>query len=199
MHTGGWVLQVALFAVAATFTPGPNALLLVSMAASYGLRPAVPAAVGVWIGIPSLIVVVGIGLGEAFVRVGWLQPVLHVVATIYIAWLVWTILRTRPPQNMPSDARPIGLAQAVVLQWINPKVWTMAIGATGAYAATADPVGGALAVGAVFAVVCLPAVTMWTLCGGAVRRWLTTPALFTAFRVTMGALLIGSILLTWIS
>ncbi|MEU4742658.1 LysE family translocator [Actinosynnema sp. NPDC023658] len=195
-----WALYLALFAVAATFTPGPNALLLLTVAARFGLRPAVPAALGVAIGIPSVIVVMGAGLGGVLDAVPRLRVVMHVLATLYICWLGWQILRMGPPgQTLPDDARPVTLWQAAALQWINPKVWTMAIGAIGAYGLEDRPIVGALLVGAVFAVVCVPAVSAWTLFGSALRRWLTSAVRLTVFKVAMGGALLVSIGLTWVT
>lgn len=195
-----WALYLALFAVAATFTPGPNALLLLSVAARFGLRPAVPAAIGVATGIPSVIVVVGAGLGGVLDAAPWLRVTMHVLATVYIVWLGWQILRMGPPGEAVADgAKPVSLWQAAALQWVNPKVWTMAVGAIGAYGVEGRPVVGALAVGAVFAVVCVPAVSVWTLFGSGLRRWLTSPRRLLVFKYGMGAALLVSIGLTWVS
>lgn len=199
MFTWDWALHLALFAVVATFTPGPNALLLLSVAARFGLRSALPAALGVALGIPSVIVVVGAGLGGAFEALPWLQVVMHVLATAYIAWLGWQILRMGPPRQGGTDSSPVSLWQAAALQWVNPKVWTMAVGAVGAYSLDGSPLVGALLVGAVFAVVCVPAVAAWTLFGSGLRQWLTSPARLLVFKVGMGAALAVSIALTWIS
>ncbi|NUT50385.1 MAG: LysE family translocator [Saccharothrix sp.] len=195
-----WALYLALFAVAATFTPGPNAVLLLTVAARFGLRPAVPAALGVAIGIPSVIVVMGAGLGGVLDAVPRLRVVMHALATLYICWLGWQILRMKSPgQDLADDARPVSLWQAAALQWINPKVWTMAIGAIGAYGLEDRPVVGALLVGAVFAVVCVPAVSAWTLFGSGIRRWLTSAVRLTVFKVAMGGALLVSIGLTWVT
>ncbi|HEX5496748.1 MAG TPA: LysE family translocator [Mycobacteriales bacterium] len=190
--------QLAPFAVAATFTPGPNALLLTSVAANYGLRPAVPAAVGIWAGIPILIFIVGIGLGEVSDAVSHSGVILHVAATVYILWLTWTVVRMSPLRAAQSTPRPPSALQAAALQWVNPKVWTMAAGAIGAFTASGrGSVGQALLACAVFAVVLLPAIGMWTLFGTAIRRWLTSDRRFAAFRILMGVLLAGSVVLTW--
>ncbi|GGS24762.1 LysE family translocator [Actinokineospora fastidiosa] len=200
MFAWDWALRLGLFAVVATFTPGPNALLLLSVAARFGLRPAVPAAVGVAVGIPSVIVVVGAGLGGAFAALPWLQVALHVLATVYIGWLGWQILRMGSPGDPAQQAaRPVSAWQAAALQWVNPKVWTMAVGAVGAYGVDGGPVVGALSVGAVFAVVCVPAVGAWTLFGSGIRHWLTSPGRLLVFKVGMGAALAVSIALTWVA
>ena len=200
MYTWDWALHVALFAVVATFTPGPNALLLTSVAAKFGLRAAVPVSLGVWFGIPTLIVVVGLGLGEVFAAFAPLQLVLHIAATAYLAWLTWTILTSKPPQDSVTESAPMNAVQAAALQWVNPKVWTMAVGVIGAYSVQrADAVSQALLVGLIFAVVCVPAVAVWTLFGAGLRRWLTSARRYLAFKLCMGVLLALSVVLTWTS
>ncbi|WP_026316660.1 LysE family translocator [Actinokineospora enzanensis] len=197
-----WVLHLALFAAAATFTPGPNALLLLSMGARFPLRLALPAAAGVAIGIPSVVMVVGAGLGEAFNAVSWLRLVMHILATLYIAWLGWQILRMGTPKDATAattEGKPVGLWQAAALQWVNPKVWTMAVGAVSAYSLEGNPVVGALLIGAVFAVISVPAVVTWTLFGVGIRHWLTSPARLTIYKVVMTAALVVSVALTWVT
>ncbi|MGQ0838584.1 LysE family translocator [Actinokineospora sp.] len=199
MFTWEWAAQLALFAAVATMTPGPNALLLLSVAARFGLRLALPAAVGVCIGIPTVIVVVAAGLGQVFEAASWLRVAMHVLATLYIGWLGWQILRMGVPQEGGPDTKPVSLWQAAALQFVNPKVWTMAVGAVGAYSFDGSPLTSALLVGAVFAVVCVPAISMWTLFGSAVRHWLTSPTRFTVFKIGMGTALVASIALTWVT
>lgn len=209
MYTWDWALHLALFATAATFTPGPNVLLLLSIAARFGLRAALPAGIGVCLGIPSVIVVVGAGLAEAFLAVPQLRLVLHVGSTIYLLWLAWGIFTMSPPSDGTGAATPLSSFRAAALQWANPKVWTMAVGAVGAYGAGGPPLLGAVMVGSVFALVCIPAAVTWTLFGTGMRRWLMSPssqgpgvararARFLAFKFAMGLALGVSITLTWI-
>lgn len=198
MYSGEWALQVALFAAVATFTPGPNAVLLLSLGASYGLRPTIAAAVGVWAGIPSLIIVVGAGIVGLASTASSLRLILHLAATAYLGWMAWTVLRMKPPGDEMVQVQPVSFLHAAALQWVNPKVWTMAAGASGAYAIEGTGIAGALIIGAIFAAVCLPAVAMWTLFGVSLRKLLKSPARFTAFKVCMAGSLVVSVALSWI-
>ena len=56
------LLPVLGFAIAASITPGPNVLMVAAAAAGVGLRGAVPMMLGISLGFPAMIVVLGFGL-----------------------------------------------------------------------------------------------------------------------------------------
>jgi threonine/homoserine/homoserine lactone efflux protein len=120
---------VAAFLAAAIptfFTPGPNNLMLMASTAKFGFRPTIPHALGVSLGFPVMVFVLGLGLSEVFHAWPWLKPVLKAVAVVNFLWLAWTLLGLKVGSAEGSD-RPLRFYEAAVFQWINPKAWAMAI------------------------------------------------------------------------
>jgi threonine/homoserine/homoserine lactone efflux protein len=87
-------LVTAFFAAAipAFFTPGPNNLMLMTSAARFGVRRTVPHLLGVVLGFPLMVFVVGLGLGEVFEAFPQLRDILKWVAAAYFLWMAWTLL-----------------------------------------------------------------------------------------------------------
>jgi threonine/homoserine/homoserine lactone efflux protein len=77
-------------AIPGFFTPGPNNLMLMASSAKFGFRRTVPHGLGVTIGFAVMVVLVGLGLGEVFRYLPWLEPVLKVLAAINLLYLAWT-------------------------------------------------------------------------------------------------------------
>jgi hypothetical protein len=67
-------------AIPAFFTPGPNNLMLMTSSARFGLGRTVPHMIGVVLGFPLMVLLVGLGLGEVFDAFPVLKTVLKFVA-----------------------------------------------------------------------------------------------------------------------
>ncbi|MGL5011394.1 MAG: LysE family translocator, partial [Paracoccaceae bacterium] len=114
------------------------------------------------------------------------------LSVAYLLWLAWKLAHAAAPGSVTATGTPMTFLGAAAFQWVNPKAWTMSLGAVSAY--TTDPTPLTVGViAAVFAAVNLPSVSVWTLAGEQLRRFLTSPARLTAFNWTMAALLVASL------
>ncbi|RNF34221.1 LysE family translocator [Paracoccus methylarcula] len=187
------LLALAGFAFVTSATPGPNNMMLMASGANFGIRRTVPHMLGVAWGFALMIVLVGLGIDRLIAANPALETALKWISLAYMLWLAWKIAHAAPPQQSgeTARARPFTFLQAAAFQWVNPKAWAMALGALSAYAAG---VGGALVVGAVFAVVNLSSVSIWAMSGQGLGRLLTTPGRLRLFNVSMAVLLVASML-----
>lgn len=121
-------LVTAFFAAAipAFFTPGPNNLMLMTSAARFGVGRTVPHMLGVVLGFPLMVFVVGLGLGEVFEAFPMLKDILKWAAAAYFLWMAWTLLGLKLHEAGGGD-RPMRAHEAALFQWINPKAWAMAV------------------------------------------------------------------------
>jgi len=121
-------LVTAFFAAAipSFFTPGPNNLMLMTSAARFGVARTIPHAVGIALGFPLMVFLVGVGLGEIFEAFPILKEVLKYAAAAYFLWMAWTLLGLRLHDEGGRE-RPMRAYEAALFQWINPKAWAMAI------------------------------------------------------------------------
>lgn len=193
-----FVWPIIAFAIVALLSPGPNTVLLTASGASFGFRRSLPVIAGICFGVPLLILAVGLGLGAVLETVPETRIAIKVIGVAYILWLAWKIASANPKgldQNVtPAHGRPVGAIQAAILQWVNPKVWTMAVATMGAYGAAANnPTIQAAIIALIFFLVCVPAAMIWTGFGVGVRRLLATRRAVRIFNIVMAILLVVSL------
>lgn len=182
------------FAVAMSATPGPNNALVAASGARFGIWRTLPHMAGITLGFPVMLVAVALGAGEVLRTQQWLQAVLRWAGAAYLLWLAWSIARSPPHLATGSVGRqPMGFVRAALFQWVNPKAWVIAVGAVVTFTSGEQRFGQALALAAVFAVVCLPCVLFWTGVGVGASRLLRTERALRRFDLVMAALLAASL------
>ncbi len=181
------------FAFVTSVTPGPNNMMLLASGVNFGLRRTLPHMLGISIGHSLMVFLVGMGLAGAIHAAPQALVVLKIVSVTYMLWLAWKIAHASAPQAGKVGGRPFSFLQAAAFQWVNPKAWAMALGATSAYAPSGEWHGVAL-VALVFASVNLPSVSLWAAMGEALRAWLAAPRTLRIFNWTMATLLVASLL-----
>lgn len=182
----------AAFALVSSLTPGPNNTMLLASGVNFGFARTVPHLLGVTLGFSLMVALVGLGLGSVFQAWPWAWQALRVGAAIYLTWLAWKLATSGAVEDR-EVARPMGFLHAVAFQWVNPKAWVMAVGACSTYVLHANMWVNVALLAGIFAVINLPSVAMWAVCGSALRRWLARPRVLRAFNVTMALLLLASL------
>ncbi len=186
-----WALVA--FAVVSSITPGPNNLMLMASGANFGLVRTLPHMFGVAVGFTVMLVLVGVGLMQVFDMWPLSYDILKYASVIYLLWLAWKVANAAEPGRAKNEAgKPFNFLQAAAFQWVNPKAWAMALTAIAAYAPGRD-FAAVLLVSAIFGAINLPSISLWTLMGQQIRRFLTSPIRLRVFNWTMAALLILSV------
>ena len=191
MNTENLIALVG-FAFVTSVTPGPNNMMLLASGANFGFRRTIPHMLGISIGHLVMTVIVGLGLAGLVHQEPRVLVVLKWVSVAYLLWLAYKLATAAAPEGASGQGRPMTFLGAAAFQWVNPKAWTMSLGAVAAYAPDATPLNVAV-IAAVFAAVNLPSVSVWTIAGEQVRRFLTSPARLRAFNWTMAGLLVLSL------
>lgn len=181
-----------LYAFVSSATPGPNNIMLLASGANFGFTRSIPHMLGITLGHAFMIVLVGAGLTGLFAAYPVSHTILKVASVLYMALLAWKIAVAAPARPGEAKGRPMTFLQAAAFQWVNPKAWAMALTALAVYAPD-QTFWAFLAVAGVFAAVNLPSVSIWTMLGKQLARFLTQPARLRAFNWTMATLLIASL------
>lgn len=192
------------FAVSMSATPGPNNTMVAASGATWGFGRTLPHMLGISLGFPVMLVAVALGAGELLQALPWLHDVLRWIGTAYLLWLAWKIATADPNPDVTEEqggvSRPLSFFQAALFQWVNPKAWMISLGAVATYTSASGPalMMQAVILAAVFFLVALPCVALWTLVGVGASRILRTRHALRAFNLGMAALLIASLLpLAW--
>jgi len=181
------------FAFVTSITPGPNNMMLIASGANFGFRRTIPHMIGISVGHMAMTLIVGLGLAGIVQAEPHILVVLKWVSVAYLLWLAWRLANAAAPGEAKAAGKPMTFFGAALFQWVNPKAWTMSLGAVSAYAVTPTPTVVAI-IAVVFAAVNLPSVSLWTIAGQQLRRFLTSPARLRVFNWTMAGLLVLSLI-----
>ncbi|WP_417657871.1 LysE family translocator [Pseudidiomarina aestuarii] len=188
-------IAVLFFAFSTTVTPGPNNIMIMSSGVNYGVRASLPHFLGICLGFPLMVLLVGLGFGVVFDRFPNLHQLIKVVGVVYLLWLAWHIASAEPKAIERGEKRPFSFWQAVLFQWVNGKAWMMASGAVATYTTvTGNQYFEVLAITLAFLLMAFPCVGVWLVFGSLLRKVLSKPLLQRIFNITMGLILVASIL-----
>jgi threonine/homoserine/homoserine lactone efflux protein len=192
-------ISLLTFAVVATISPGGATTLATASGVRFGFLRSVPLLLGIALGVATLIGLVAGGLGSVVESWPEVRFWLRLLGSAYLLWLALSIGRMgRPGADTAGKAAPMGLAAGFVLLWVNPKGWTMAIAAAGAYAALVDNpfVLGAI-LGAVFGLAAVTSLALWCAGGSWLAKLLHSDRQWRVANCFLGFLLAASVIPMW--
>lgn len=188
------LLGFALFALVTSITPGPNNTMLLASGVNFGFNRTIPHMLGITCGFFSLVLAVGLGLGAVFQTYPLLYTVLRYVGAAYLVYLAWKIAHSGPVSDGGAgENKPISYWGAAAFQWVNPKAWIMAIGAISTYTPLQGYFFNVVVIAAVFALINLPSVSLWVVCGSLLRNLLQDRRWLRVFNWGMALLLVASL------
>jgi threonine/homoserine/homoserine lactone efflux protein len=196
------ILTSIPFMASMGITPGPNNILVASSGVNFGFRATVPHILGITIGYPLMLFIVGIGLARIFIAAPLIHVILKYISIVYLLYLAYRITRASAaaeargePIEARGEPKPLTFVQAAAFQWVNGKAWVIALGAVTTYTVVDQTLPlQIVALTAISVVITLGSVSCWTLFGAYMRRFLHTEKRRRFFNYTMAALLVLSIL-----
>lgn len=187
-------IALQLFAAIAAYTPGPNNTLLMASGVNFGFQRSLPLVLGVTIGFPLMIGLVGLGLGRVFETYATLYILLKYAGAAYMLYLAWKIATSRPSGSPETtDAKPLSFLQMALFQWINPKGWIMAVTALSAYTTAGSYYTGVAVVVATFVFMGLTSGIAWALFGAGLKQIMSDERYFRAINIGLALLLVASL------
>ncbi|NMB62356.1 MAG: LysE family transporter [Chloroflexi bacterium] len=178
------------FVLITTFTPGPNNITSASMGMLYGYRKSLPFLMGIVSGFFMVMLLSGT-LSQTLVELlPSFEIILRVVGAMYIGWLAYETLRSSYDFEL-IDQPPLTFWRGFLMQLLNVKA--IFYGMT-LYSSFLRPLSGRMD-WLLLSAVCLAglgccSVTIWTLFGTVIHRYLKKPALRKAVNVALTGLLL---------
>ena len=127
-------LELAAYACATTFSPGPNNILLLSSTSRFGLRRCWPLIFGIWGGLVAIMLLCGFGCAWLGELVPQIIPVAKYVGAAYILYLAYrTFVRSPGGQDTDKASRPLTCVNGFLLQFLNVKILMLGIAAYSGY------------------------------------------------------------------
>lgn len=181
-----------LFVFAGLFSPGPNVILLTASGARFGFRRTLPHVAGVAVGVAITSGLTALGIGALLLAHPGLTMALRVVAAGWILWMAWKLLTATRQTRGQAGHRPFTFVEAVLFQWVNPKVWAIALAAASGYAAGLGPWGEAARLASAFSGINLFVCLFWSFAGSMLTYLLTSERAWRLFMAGMALALAAS-------
>ncbi len=191
-----WTLFLALvtFAAVAAWTPGPNNTLLMMSGVNHGFRQTSPLILGVAVGFPFMIGLVGLGLGRLFEVYPFIYSGLKYAGAAYMLWLAFKVATSKQVDAGEVEAvPPMTFVQGALFQWVNPKGWMVAVTMLSSYTLSHDYWTGVATIVATATVMGFASASGWALFGSSLRHVMSDPRYFRWINVSLGVLLVVSI------
>ena len=125
--------SLSLFAIATLFTPGPNNIMLASSGVHFGFYRTLPHMAGTSLGFGLMLFCICLGLGEIFLRYSLVKEIMQWIALCILLFVAWKTATSHLISQAKKEVKPYRFLPIVLFQWVNPKAWVMAIGASSAF------------------------------------------------------------------
>lgn len=188
------------FAIIASVTPGPNNFMVMASSAAFGLRRTLPHMAGIAAGFAIMIGSVVLGLGAILDAYPLIMTLFRFAGAAWLLWLAAQLGRSAfkhasaDATSQPNDAgaRPLNMFEAAMFQWVNPKAWTMALGASAAYSGVAsEPMIRAALMALTFMAVAPLCLSLWAIAGNGLSA-LTTGGISSRIALLVMAILVAA-------
>ncbi len=191
------IVALMIFALVSTCTPGPNNIMLLASGMNYGIIRTFPHMLGIMLGFPAMVFMIGIGLGQVFNQIPYSYEVLKIVSTAYLLYLAWKIATASKPDTKTSQrsvsSRPLTFLQAASFQWVNPKAWTIALSTISVYSTTTGAFSSIVIISLVFILAGLVSTSLWTILGDRLRKLIQDELKLRIFNITCAVLLVATL------
>jgi threonine/homoserine/homoserine lactone efflux protein len=183
------------FLISMGFTPGPNNILVASSGVNFGFRATIPHMLGITVGFPLMLLIVGLGLARIFIALPALHAALKYLCIAYMLYLAWRIAAASAIDEARRTTKPLTFIQGAAVQWVNGKGWVVALSMATTYTVVDRTLPLQIAaLAAVCAGITMASVCCWTLFGSLLRNFLQTDVRRRWFNYSMAALLVASII-----
>lgn len=188
-------LAIFLFAFSASITPGPNNIMLMTSGMNFGIKNSIPHVLGVCIGFPVMVILIGLGFSIVFDQYPMVHQVIKIIGLLYLLYLSWLIANANPNTLESEKSKPFSFLQAALFQWVNPKAWVMASGAISAFTTLADDIlWQVIIIASLFLLAATISTSSWLIFGKGIQRVLHSPQQQKLFNIAMALLLVASVL-----
>ncbi|MBA4502190.1 LysE family translocator [Marinobacterium marinum] len=185
------IAPMAVFALAASISPGPVNLVCLSSGIRYPLGRGMVFVTGATLGFIVLFVTVGLGLYSAMAALPWLESALRWGGVIFLLYLSMQLFRDNGQLTETKSAYAPGFMAGAAMQWLNPKAWLASASGIGAYTDGSDLQQVAL-FASLYLPICWASLSCWVCAGAFMRRYIQRPGLIVLLNRIMALLLASS-------
>jgi cysteine/O-acetylserine efflux protein len=188
MFTG--LIPAISYVLISSFTPGPSNISTASLAVLHSYRKTLSFQAGLASGVFLLMLLSGWLSTTALEFFPALEPILRYAGAGYILYLASSLLKASYT-FAEGSARPLGFAQGLMLQVLNPKLVVYAFTLFSGFLSSFIPsFPMLLLICAILALVSFCATSTWALFGTGIRTYLQSPRVTAIVNVVLSLLLV---------
>ena len=183
------ILPVTVFIIATSITPGPNNIMLATSGANVGYKKSLPLLFGIALGFLFFLLLTSFGFNLLFTQFPKLYFIFKIIGTLYLIYLAFSII-TSALNN--ESIKILNFRNAIIFQFINPKVWGMAITSITSFSLSGDNyLTSAIMISFWFIIIYIPCGLSWILFGTFLKdKLLKNEKRYKQFNFIMGLLLV---------
>lgn len=188
------ITSMALFAFAASFSPGPVNLVSVSNGARYGVSKGLSFITGATLGFILLFLIIGFALRHVLTALPVLTQVLQWLGIAFLLYLSYQLYSDNGGLSDHPKARAPDFITGALMQWLNPKAWLASLSGIAAYIPEAQT-DQLLIFAGIYLPICWFSLGAWLWAGIMLRPYLQKPARMRALNKSLALLLAASCIL----
>ena len=189
-----YLISVVIFSISASVTPGPNTILAMASAVSFGARKSLPLLWGISIGFSIMLFIVGLGFGQVFSLFPQLTIYMKIIGIAYLLYLAFVIANSGEGNKNFKYNKPLSFSKGALLQWVNAKAWIVCASAVSTYTTAGDSyISQILLLTCTFLIAGPICVGIWVFLGAFLKNHFTRSKHIKRFNMIMALLLILSI------
>ena len=171
------LISALSYVLVSSFTPGPSNISSASMAVLHGYRNTLRYQAGLAVGVFLLMLLSGLLSSTLLQIFPALEPTLRYVGAAYILYLAFALLKASYT-FAANETRPLGIANGILLQILNPKLVVYAFTLFSAFLASlTKDVSQVLIISLLLAGISFCATSVWAVFGTGIKTYLRDPRL----------------------
>ncbi len=188
------LLSMAMFALAASISPGPVNLLSLSSSARYGVATGLRLVTGASLGFIMLFLLIGFSLEYTLAMLPWLIEILQWLGVAFLLWLSFQLIKDNGQIEITDQQQAPSFMTGAIMQWLNPKAWLASISGIAAYTDQAAAIE-ILIFASLYLPICWLSLSAWVWAGVLLGKRLNNPSKVRMLNRCLAFLLITSCLL----
>lgn len=182
------IFTMFMFSLTMSISPGPVNMVIVSSAASHGVRRTLPFVSGATIGFTLLLIFIGFGFYTVIDKHPLFLKYLNITGSAFIIYIGYKIASSQPELTLNKVDIP-SFTHGFLLQWLNPKAW---IACASGIALFSEPSTQTTLITfiIIYFLVCYFSLTAWAILGDKVSILLNSTQRIRIFNFLMGGTLI---------
>jgi threonine/homoserine/homoserine lactone efflux protein len=192
------LFPLILFAIAASFSPGPNNIVTSYTSFNFGFKKTIPTMLGVVIGWMLLVIFLQMSSGIIFKKFKEIQITIKILGSVYLLYMAYKISFS-DNITKKTTLKPVTFLSTFFFQFINPKAIIYALLAISMFVDVQNNyLRDSIALTIIFFFGAVGSQLTWCFIGKYLRKFATSKKLIKSFNYSMSFLLIVCVILFYV-